>query len=131
MPRTPMTKQQKITYAVLLCVNSVLFFALYRAMLFLVSMTDNALPSFVIMLVYSLLLLGFGLAYLIYNRFFFKKGLTKEQLPDTMTEEQKDAFLLDGELRLARSKWMLLIIIPLLVTFFVDALDLFVLDTFF
>ena len=126
-----MTKRQKATYALLLLVNSILFFALYRAMLLLASMADNALPSFVVMVAYSLLLLGFGLAYLIYNRFFFKKGLTKDQLPSTMSEEQKEAFLLDGETRLARSKWMLLIIIPLLVTFFVDALDLFVLDLIF
>lgn len=125
-----MTTQQKRTYAILLVVNSVVSFALYRAMLFLAAMTDNALPSFVVMLVYSLVLLGFGLAYLIYNRFFYKKGITKDQLPDSMTPEQKDAFIKDGELRLERSRWMLLIILPLLITFLIDALDLFVLELF-
>ena len=99
-------------------------------MLFLAAMTDNALPSFVVMLIYSLMLLGFGLAYLIYNRFFYKKGITQEQLPHSMTLEQKDAFLKDGEVRMQRSRWMLLIILPLLVTFLIDALDLFVFDLF-
>ena len=131
MARTPLTKRQKITYAVVLAVHSVLFFALYRAMLILASTSGNAFPSFLVLAAYSALLLGFGLAYLIYNRFFFRMGLTKDDLPDSMTKEQKDAFLQNADMRLARSRWMLLIILPLLLTFLVDALEIFVLDQFF
>ena len=131
MARTPLTKRQKITYAVILAVHAVLFFALYRAMLILASTSGNAFPSFLVMAAYSALLLGFGLAYLIYNRFFFRMGLTKDDLPDSMTKEQKDAFLQSANMRLARSRWMLLIILPLLLTFLVDALEIFVLDQFF
>ncbi len=126
-----MTKKQRITYLVLLIVNSVIAFALYRTMLHFATMAENAFPSFLVMLVYFALLLGFGLAYLIYNRFFYKKGLTHDNLPDTMTYEEKDAFLAEGAYRLKRSKWMLLIIIPLLFTFLVDALELFVFDLVF
>ena len=79
---------------------------------------------------YSALLLGFGLAYLIYNRFFYKKDLTPEQLPNTMTYEEKLAFIEDGVLRMQKSKWMLLIIFPLLFTFLLDAMDLFIFDLF-
>lgn len=131
MKNNAMTKKERVTYLVLLIVNSALAFGLYRTMLYFAAMAENALPSFVVMLVYFALLLGFGLAYLIYNRFFYKKGLTCENLPDTMTYAEKEAFLADGERRLKRSKWMLLIIIPMLFTFLVDALDLFVLDLFF
>ena len=83
------------------------------------------------MLLYFLLLLGFVLAYVIYNRFFYRKGLTHEQLPSDWSAEQKIAFLADGERRLEKSKWMLLIIFPLIVTFLIDAVDLFILDPFF
>lgn len=131
MSRTPMTKKERVIYLVLLIVNSALAFGLYRTMLYFAAMAENAFPSFVVMLVYFALLLGFGLAYLIYNRFFYRKGLTHEDLPDTMTFAEKEAFLADGEERLKRSKWMLLILIPLLFTFLVDALDLFVFDLVF
>ncbi len=126
-----MTKRERVTYLILLVVNCALAFGLYRTMLYFATMAQNAFPSFVVMLVYFVLLLGFGLAYLIYNRFFYKKGLTHENLPDTMTFEEKEAFLADGERRLKRSKWMLLVLIPLLFTFLVDALDLFVFDLVF
>ena len=126
-----MTKKERITYLVLLIVNSVIAFALYRIMLYFATMAENAFPSFLVMLVYFALLLGFGLAYLIYNRFFYKKGLTHDNLPDTMTYEEKEEFLAEGNRRLKRSKWMLLIIIPLLFTFLVDAFELFVLDLIF
>ena len=77
------------------------------------------------------LLLGFTLAYLVYNRFFYKKGLTKEQLPDDWSEEKKEAFLADGENRMKKSRFMLLIIVPLIITFLFDTLYLFVLEPLF
>ena len=82
------------------------------------------------MALYTALLLGFLLAYLIYNRFLYRKGLTEEDLPDSMTPEQKQAFLEDGRTRLKKSKWMMLIILPLVLTFLFDAVDLFLLDLF-
>ena len=83
------------------------------------------------MLVYMLLLLGFTLAYLIYNRFFYREGLEREQLSPEWSEEEKDAFLEDAKRRKERSSWMLLIIFPLVVTFMIDTFDLFILDRIF
>ena len=128
--KNTMTKKEKITYLVLLIVNTAISFALYRSLLFFAEKTHQTLPSFIVLVFYSALLLGFGLAYLIYNRFFYKKDLTPEQLPNTMTYEEKLAFIEDGVVRMQKSKWMLLIIFPLLFTFLLDAMDLFIFDLF-
>lgn len=129
MKNTTSTKE-KITYLVLLIINTALSFALYRTLLFFAEKTNETLPSFVVLVFYSLLLLGFGLAYLIYNRFFYKKDITPEQLPNTMTYDEKLAWIEEGKTRIQKSKWMLLVIIPLLLTFMLDAVDLFIIDLF-
>lgn len=114
----------------LLAVNTVLFFAVYKVLLYYAEFAENAYYSFVVMLLYMVLLLGFVLGYLIYNRFLYRKSLTVEDLPDTMTAAEKEAFLADGRARLQKSKWMMLVIFPLVFTFLMDAIDLFILDLF-
>ena len=128
----PLRPQQKksLRYLLILVLNSVLFFAVYRVLLIYASMTDRTLGAFVTMIFYLVLLLGFTLAYLIYNRFLYRKGITPEQLPDDWSDEQKAEFIADGERRLEKSKWLMLIIFPLLLTFCLDAVDLFILDIF-
>ncbi len=123
-------KRENLKNLILLAVNTVLFFSLYRILLYYAEMTDDTYWSFLVMMLYTALLLGFALAYLIYNRFFYKKGVTREQLCADWSEEEKDAFLADGEARIQKSKWMLTIIFPLVVTFLIDAVDLFIIDTF-
>lgn len=68
----------------------------------------------------------FLVTYIAYNRAFTRKGITVEMLPDTMTREQKEEYVKDGQSRLEKSEWMLMVIIPLLVTFAAEALYLFV-----
>ena len=128
-----LTPEQKksLRYLMILAVNTVLFFAVYRTLLFYTDLTQNPYASFVVFVLYGLLLVGFVLAYLIYNRFLYRKGLTPEQLPEDWSAEKKCAFLADGERRLERSKWMMTIIFPLLFTFLIDTLDLFILEPFF
>ena len=114
----------------ILIVNTILFFAVYRVLLYYAEMTDETFYSFCVMMLYLALLLGFVLAYLIYNRFLYRKGLTIDDLPDTMSFEEKQSFIEDGKARLEKSKWMMLIILPLVITFFIDTVDLFILDLF-
>lgn len=130
MEKSPAGKpsRKSVMRTVLLLVNSILFFTVYRVLLFFAERTDNTWPSFVVMVLYLALLLGFTLAYLIYNRFLYRKGLTPDQLSPAWSEEQKAEFLADGERRLEKSRWMMLIIFPLVLTFFIDAFDLFILD---
>ena len=117
-------------YLVILIINTILFFSVYRVLLHYAELAEYAFYSFCVMVLYMALLLGFSLAYLIYNRFLYRKNLTVEDLPDTMTDEQKQDFIQDGKERLRKSKWMMLIILPLVITFLVDSFELFVLDLF-
>lgn len=129
--KTENCKSKNVRYLIVLTVNTVLFLLIYRVPLAYAELTDKTFFSFVVMVVYLALLLGFVLAYLIYNRFLYRKGVTHEQLPDEWSAEQKIAFIEDGERRLQRSKWMITVIFPLVFTFMIDAVDLFLIDPFF
>lgn len=122
---------KKTRYVLPLCINTVLFFAVYRVLLFYAEMTEETFYSFLVMVLYMTLLLGFVLAYIIYNRFFYRKGVTPEQLPAEWSEAKKQEFIEDAVRRWERSRWMLTVIFPLVVTFFIDTVDLFIIDTLF
>ena len=126
---TPAQKKS-LKRVLLLALSTVLCFTLYRVLLFYGEMTDKTFGAFVVMVVYTALFCGFGLAYLIYTRFLYRKGLTMEQLPADWSEEQKTEFLADGERRLEKSKWMLMILFPIILTFLIDSVDIFLLDLF-
>ena len=122
---------QKFRYFVLLVVNTVLFFTVYRVLISYGELTDKTFLAFLSMVLYLTLLLGFTIAYLVYNRFFYRHGLTKDQLSDEWSDEEKEAFLADAAARVQKSKWMLTIIIPLLFTFLIDSLQLFIFEPVF
>jgi hypothetical protein len=65
------------------------------------------------------------LAHVIYNRAFTRKNITTDMLPPTWSAEKKAEFVEDGKRRIEKSKWMLSLIIPLLVTIAADAIYLF------
>ena len=67
-----------------------------------------------------------GIAYLVYNKGFSGKGVTPEMLPDSMSLEEKKAFIEDSRRRLENSRWMLMILIPILLTFAADMVYLFI-----
>ena len=118
-------------YLILLIFNTFLSLLIYRVPLAYAELTNKTFFAFLVMVLYLALLLGFVLAYLIYNRFLYRKGITYEQLPPEWSAEQKLAFIEDGERRLQRSKWMITIIFPLIFTFLIDAVDLFLIDALF
>ena len=62
-----------------------------------------------VMFSYMAILTVLMLVYIIYNRGFSRKGVTVEMLPDEWSDEQKQSFIEDGELRIRRSKWMLVL----------------------
>ena len=74
---------------------------------------------------YWIVFAGFLIGYVAYNRAFTRKGITPERLPDSWSDEQKQEYIADGARRQERSKWMLSVIIPLLVTIAADAIYLF------
>ena len=65
------------------------------------------------------------LAYILYNRGFNNKSIDPDSLPSIMTAEEKAEFISDRKRRYENSKWMLVIIVPLLITISLDAIYLF------
>lgn len=75
----------------------------------------------VVLAIYMVILAAFALAFVIYNRGFSRLKVTVDMLPDSMSPEEKIAFVEDGDRRIKKSKWMLLVILPFVFTFFLDA----------
>lgn len=111
-------------YVLLLVVNTVVLMSLY---MYLVKQ-----PYFMVVLwVYLILTVGFSVAYIIYNRAFSRKGVTPDMLPSTMTDAEKAEFIADGERRMEKSKWMLTVIFPLVMTFCLDLFVMYILEPLF
>ena len=76
--------------------------------------------------VYTLVFAGFALAYVIYNRGFSRKNLKPEDLPADWGEEEKIEYIADGKRRLEKSKWMLTVLLPLIVIYGYEIVELFI-----
>ena len=99
---------------------SVFVFWLYRTLL-------NFYYFEIVLIAYMTITTIALFAYLIYNRGFSRKGLTKDMLPTDWSEEKKEEFLGSAEKRLHRSRWLLVILIAFIFTFMLDEADLFLL----
>ena len=73
------------------------------------------------------LVAGGGLAiwYIIYNRGFDLKGKTPDMLSDTLPLEERQKLIRESEERFERTRWALLILLPLLLVFLIDTIYLF------
>ena len=80
-----------------------------------------------IMISYTLICTVAVFAYVIYNRGFSRRGITPEMLPDTMTAEQKQEFIEDGQRRLKKSRPLLMVVFAFAFTFIMDIISLFAL----
>ena len=104
-----------------LIINTVIFYTVY-------AIFSNTQFYSVTLWTYFALLLGFSAAYVIYNQGFYRKNITPEQLPSSMTDEEKQVFIDEGKSRMERSKWMITIIFPLVITFLIDMVILFMIE---
>ena len=84
-----------------------------------------------VLIAYMVIETVFILAYLIYNRGFSRKGVTREMLPAEWSEDKKDEFIHSGEERLKSSRWMLVVILAFLFTFFIEIIELYFLPFLF
>ena len=106
-----------------LLANTALLIALYYAI--------PALTRFSYMpQIYLMVGAVLGIYYVVYNRGFAGKGVTPDQLPDTMTLEEKQKFIDDSRERMQKSRWVLTVLIPILVTYMIDMFYLFVIPYF-
>jgi polyferredoxin len=74
---------------------------------------------------------GVILGYFIYNRGFVDKDATLDNLPDTMTIEEKQDYIDSIALRKKKSRWMPIMIIILSVPLMLDTLNIFVIEGLF
>ena len=86
-----------------------------------------ALDVWFVPLIYVALAAAFGFAFIIYNRGFATKNVTPDQLPNTMTKQEKLAYMEEGKARLDRSRWMLTVILPTILAIAIDLTVLFIL----
>lgn len=109
--------------ALIVVINTIIIFGFYRLML-------NFYYFEIVMGVYLALTAIFVFAYVIYNRGFTRRNLTPDMLPEEWSAEQKTAYIADGAERMRKSKWMLTVIFPLVLTFMFDCIELFWGDLF-
>ena len=119
-------KQKNKRYMILLIVNTVVLMSLYT---YLVRVSYLAMQ--ITLWTYLILTIGFSSAYIIYNRGFSRRGVTPDMLDDSMTSAEKEEYIADGETRLQRSKWMLTVIFPLVMTFCLDLFMLYIIEPLF
>ena len=111
-----MNKSTLVLLAIVI-VSSVIVYGTYRILI------DRFYLS--VLIAYMAVETIFILAYLIYNRGFSRKGVTREMLPEDWDEEKKDKFIASGEERFKKSRWMLVIILAFLFTFFAEIIELY------
>lgn len=115
--------KSKLRYFAVATVLSLILLAFYYF-----SMNFTFFP--IVMISYMVALAVLAFIYIVYNRAFSRKGVTEEMLPPEWDVEKKREFIEDGKRRLAKSKWMLMGIIALIVTFVVEAVTLFLIPLF-
>lgn len=79
-----------------------------------------------VMLVYMAIPACLLIVYLIYNRGFVYKDVTADMLPAEWSEEKKSEILESSRVRVERSKWILVVLIPFVLVLLADALYLYV-----
>ena len=99
----------------LLIGNSILFSVAYFVL-------ATIFPVYIVYLAVGVVL---TLVFVIYNRGFVGKNLKPDQLPDTMSLEEKQKFIDDCAIRLHRSRWMITVIFPIILAFALDMIYLF------
>ena len=105
-----------------------------RRMLFLIANTIGLVSLYYILpaigffyMPHIYLAVGGALAlwYIIYNRGFNTKGKTPDMLSDTLSQEERVELIRAGEERFEKSRWALLILVPILFVFLIDTIYLF------
>ena len=82
--------------------------------------------SFIVTWLYMLGLAVFVIVYVVYNYAFSRKNITPEMLPNDWSIETKVEYIQKGQDRAKKSRWMIFVIFPLIVTFIADLIYLFV-----
>ncbi len=103
---------------------SVIFMAVYFGA------TESSIPvlAYIVTGAYMVFLAVFSITYICYNYAFTRKSVSVDDLPDTWSMERKNDYIEKGKLHAEKSRWMIFVIFPLIITFMADFLYLFFLD---
>lgn len=119
------TKKEKLLFALRDAGFTLLFtFPLLLFYMFAIEMRW----SFVFWLYFGATL-AVGIAYFLYNRAFAHTRVSRNDLPATWTDAQKDSFFEENERRFIRSKPLLYLFLALILVFLYDMIHLFLWDT--
>ena len=78
----------------------------------------------IVLIAYMVIAAAVTFAYVIYNRGFSRRGVTMDMLPADWSDEKKREFIENGELRLKKSRPLLILIVAFAFTFVIDILEL-------
>ena len=127
-------RKKKIKTVITIAIVAIIVLVVYRLSMALDPLIYSLLGLNIfpiVICVYMIALTLLVVVYIIYNRGFSRKGVTPEMLPSSWSIEKKEEFIESGERRLKESRWMLILIMAFLITFLVDAFELFVISRFF
>lgn len=100
--------------------------ALIIAFLALFKLLKNLDMYLFAVVLYSAVTLAVALWYIIYNKGNVSGKVTPDMLPAEWNADQKQSFLDDLAARRKKSKWALLILIPMIVVFGFEMLELYI-----
>lgn len=111
-------KRFNFKLALTLAALIIVFIAVFR----LLKLYDLYLVAIVI---YTAVTLAAAIYYIVYNRGVLSGKVTPDMLPAEWSAEQKQAMIDDIAARQKRSKWVLLILIPMIFVFGFELLELY------
>ena len=117
-------KKKNKKYVLLLIANTIVFMSAY---MYLVKTRFMMITLWV----YLALTVGFLAAYIIYNRGFPRRDINRDMLSDDLSNAEKDAIIDEVKRKFEKSKWMLTVIFPLVLTFCFDLFVLYILEPLF
>ena len=100
-----------------LIVCSVAVYLLYRLLM-------SAVDPEIVLILYTAASSACIVAYLIYNRGFSRKNVTRDMLPDSWDEQKKTEFIEDGKRRIKKSKPLLIVILAFMFTYVMELTEL-------
>ena len=81
-----------------------------------------------VIVIYTVITLVTALCYISQNRGLVGTAVTYDLLPKEWSEEEKKAFMEDYRARRAKSKKLLIILLPMIAAFFFEILDIYLIE---
>ena len=109
--------KKTLIYVVPTIIISAVMFILYRRLL-------NVFYYERVLTIYMALTTALLIIYLMYNRGFSRRGVTRDMLPPEWSEERKQEFIDSAQKRFKNSRWLLVVVSALFLVFVIDAIDI-------